>query len=128
MNPNLFRRPEFKKVLDFLGDTRLKSDILKLQELYYREGDCEFFKTFESIFGKDYSFPFNFTLDSSRGEEFLGKILNDIFLKLKRDKLMAMKIKLKDKQKRVQSTEEGEKLLRELTTVDRELYGPQKNK
>ncbi len=121
LNPGLLKRPELKKILDFIEETELKSNILKLQELYYTKGDSEFSKIFKSIFGKDYGLPFNSVLESSKEEKFLVKIVDDIFLKLKRGKLMTIKVELKKKQKEIVSIKEGETLLRELAAVDREL-------
>ena len=119
LNPSLLERTELEKLLDFIEESELKDSILRLKALYSTVGGVEFSKNFESIFGKEYERHLNGARTSSKQQEL--RIINDICLKLKKEKLMVKKAQLKEKQKSIISPQEREELLRELTNVDKEL-------
>ena len=131
LNPRLTEITLCDNIVDFLEKNAIKDYIGKLKYLYceieengYKETAADV--VLQSPFDKATKKALRACLDGYDGgiqnEEMLGKIAQDLLARLKRDRLIAMKDRLKEKQKTVTSSQESESILKELSHIERRIH------
>ena len=130
LTPQIFKMPEFSPLLDFLEENELKGYILELKDLYYSVGEDQYPMTVkimkkERKLGQEVGDFINIILEHytsiTKEERIVKKILDGLSFKFQKERLIAMKKRLKEKQKNMTSPDEGKSILVKLSTIEREL-------
>ena len=131
LNPRLTEVTICNKILDFTDKNEIKDYIEQLRSLYLEieEGgyrDIAVGVVHRSHFDETLKSTLTACLDGYDGgvqdEEILDKIARDILTRLDRERLIATKKHLKERQKTVTSSQESESLLKELSTIERRIH------
>ena len=135
-HPELLVAPEMPELLDFVGNSEVKSFILRLKELWYEIDESEYMSVVQNLLSDDH---YSSDLSSAAGaaifryresklnEKVASKMVGDIKRRLEEDLLKMQKEEIKNRQRLAKTADEQNELLAELLEVDKKLINIRKS-